>query len=158
MWYWKDSNKSLALQHQPHHPTDKIDIFKFAREVIDPIAPLPPTNQRTAPEDTYTPLVHLATNPDKVPVGVISKALVHYCTDHGSTNPITAAQTIAMTDLNFVTSYIERIRTKKLAHLVHLLGSPTHHLTREKACPEVMYPCEACGHPTPTLWETTYKY
>ena len=41
---------------------------------------------------------------------------------------------------------------------MHLLGSPTHHIARDKGCPEAIYPCEACGLPTPTLWKTSYKY
>ena len=144
--------QSLALRHQPHIPSDPLDIYQSLRECQFFPGEIPIHSTYSPSFKSFQPLLDLKELP-LISDGHIPTQLINYCASKDKTNPEDDASSI-VAFITQCTTQIETDRRDRILNLMYLLGSPVLHLetTNDDECTHLLS-CQKCNRQATTLWE-----
>ena len=146
-----NQKQSLALRHQPHIPSDPIDIFQSLRDCQFFPGEIPEHLTYSPSFKTFQPLLILREGP-LLPDGHIPMQLINYCATKDNTNPENDAASIIAVIMN-CTMKIENERRYQILNLMYLIGSPVLHLEPSSDSCIPLLSCQNCDRQVTTLWE-----
>ena len=142
--------QSLALRHQPHIPSDPLDIYRSLRDCQFFSGDIPEHDSYSPSFKSFQPLLDLKTLP-LISDGHIPTQLINYCATKNSFNPNDDAASIVAV-ITQCAMKLENERREQILNLMYIMGSPVLHLDPTNDISINLLSCQKCNRQTTTLW------
>ena len=149
--HFHQNQQSLALRHQPHIPSDPLDIYRSLRDCQFFPGDIPKHDSYSPSFKTFQPLLELQSFP-LIPDGHIPTQLINYCATKNNVNPNDDATSIIAV-ITQCTMKLENERRERILKLMYVMGSPILHLDPANDISINFLSCQKCNRQTTTLWK-----
>ena len=148
--HFHKNQQSLALRHQPHIPSDPLDIYRSLRDRQFFPGDIPEHDSYSPSFKSFQPLLDLKTLP-LISDGHIPTQLKNYCATKNNINPNDDAASIVAV-ITQCAMKLENERREQILNLMYIMGSPVLHLDPTNDVSINLLSCQKCNRQTTTLW------